>query len=280
MPSPSRYLIAALAAGVASCALPACQHAEEPSLTLASAPLHLILVEDGGDSAEAFAEVEALEPSAEVWSQSAAEMVIEDEDEAADADGVVASESLEDRTRRFLLALAGSAGAVQLGSEATVAAPLERARVAERKEAAPVRRASARAESPAVAAGSVGLTAGAAAPRRLASLSRLTRDAVQPVRALEPHEIRQTIVRQLPRVRACYERILKAEPALRGRLLLSMKVTPSGEVRDGRISDDGIGSEALAHCVENAVASWSFPVGTETVSVDYPVMLKPGTGGW
>ena len=276
MPSWSRLLTGALVAAVA---LPACDHAEEPTLTLASAPLHLIIIEDTGAGLDGFAEVEALDPSIEVWSQAAVEMIIEDEPEDAFEDGVVA-ESLEDRTRRFLLALAGTVGAVELGAAATAPAPAERAPAALRKDVAPVSRASSRVDRSELAAGVAVSGTASETTRRLASLGGLQRAAAQPIKALEPHEIRQTIVRQLPRVRACYERTLKAEPSLSGRLLLSMSVKPSGEVQNARISDDGIGSETLAQCVENAVSSWSFPRGTETVRVDYPVTLKPSSGGW
>ncbi len=277
MPTSHRLFTGILAASVAVVALPACDHAELATLSLASAPLHLIIIEDEGDRADAFAEIEALEPTLEIWTESAVEMIIEDEPEG---DGLVAEESLEDRTRRFLLALAGTAGAVELGAAATAPAPAAQVAPATRREAAPVSRKSKRVETAELASATPQASAGPGPARRLASLQGLSRSATRTVRTLEPQEIRQTIVRQLPRVRACYERTLKAEPTLRGRLLLSMSVQPSGDVKNAHISDDGIGSDALAECVENAVASWSFPRGTETVAVEYPVTLKPSSGGW
>lgn len=274
----NRILTGTLTLGLAA-ALPGCDHAE-PELTLAETPLHLIIIEDLGGGGDSFASIEALDPSLEVWSQSAVEMVIEDEPEFDD--GLVADDSLETKTRRFLLALAGTAGAADLAAAATAPAPTaEVAPAPSRTEAAPVRRTSKRAEQAEVAASVEQDPRSAMGPsRRIAALSGMSRTSVRTVKALEPHEIRQTIVRQLPKVRACYERTLKAEPQLRGRLVLSMKVQPEGTVKNARISDDGIGSDALSACVESAVSSWRFPEGTEAVAVDYPVTLKPGNGGW
>jgi hypothetical protein len=276
----TRILTIAAAAGLVVTTLPACDHAEETSLSLASAPLHLIIIEDDGSGLDGFANIEGLDPSTEVWSQAAVEMVIEDETEFDD--GLVEEEGFEHRTRRFLLALAGTAGAAELAAAATAPTTAAvRDAAPARRETAAVSRTSSRddsAELAAVAAPS--RSTGLAPATRMASLSSMARPGVRPVKALEAHEIRQTIVRQLPKVRACYERTLKAEPSLRGRLVLSMSVKPTGDVSGAHISDDGIGSNTLTECVENAVASWSFPRGTETVAVDYPVTLKPSNGGW
>ncbi len=277
-PPLSRVLTGVFAIGLGALTLPACGQPDQPSLRLASAPMHLILIEEDGADAAGHAVVEALDPRVEAWSPSTADILIED---APEDDGLADAEDLGVRTRRFLLALAGSAGAVELGAAATSADPAGwSSPLSARPEVSHVR-ASSREDAPAALAtpATEGLAAVGPQPR-LASLEGMSRTAVRTARAREPGEIRETNVHQLPRVRASYERTLKAEPTLRGRLLLAMKVLPSGEVADARISEDGVGSAALSTCVENAVSSWSFPPGTETVAVEYPVTLKPGHGGW
>ncbi len=251
----------------------------EPSveLTLASTPLHMIIIEDEGGSDGLAWDIDGLDPSMEVWSQSAVEMIIEDEPDHTEVDRL----AFQDTTRRFMLALAGTAGAAASAANIvapTTAEPAPRAR----REAVPTSRQSS---SAAASQGEVAVLAapsapGRVAPARLASLGKMDKAMVRPRAALEPHEIRQTIVRQLPKVKACYERALKAEGGLRGRLVLSLDVQPEGNVTGARISDDGIGNDTLSACVVKAVDSWRFPAGTETVSVEYPVSLKPSSGTW
>jgi TonB family protein len=97
---------------------------------------------------------------------------------------------------------------------------------------------------------------------------------LQQAAPLSADQIRSAIERQLPRVRACYERELKAEQGLAGRMVLAMNVQAGGTVTSASISDDEVGHDELAACVVRAVETFRFPAGTESVAVEYPVNFK------
>lgn len=248
-----------------------------PELSLAPTPLHLIIIEDDGGPDGVAWDIEALDPSAEVWSRSAVEMVIEDEPAGIQTDSL----ALKETTRRFMLALAGTAGSAAIAADLTAPIAAESSQPRARRAMAPaVRKASSSESTVELAAMAPRGSSSRVDPGRMAALTGLDKARVRPRKALEPHEIRQTIVRQLPKVRACYERALKKEAHLSGRLVLSLDVQPEGNVSGARIADDGIGNDTLSACVVKAVDSWRFPTGTETVSVEYPVSLKPSSGAW
>lgn len=106
------------------------------------------------------------------------------------------------------------------------------------------------------------------------SITGFHRAELRPVGPLSTDEIQSAIHRQLPKVRQCYERELKSDTNLGGHMILSMQVQPSGVVTRAGVKEEDIGSDELTSCVERAVQSFTFPRGTESVSVEYPVTLK------
>ncbi len=102
-----------------------------------------------------------------------------------------------------------------------------------------------------------------------------SRSLLQLRQELSPEQIRSAIEAQMPRVRACYERQLKSQTDLAGRMVLSLSVQPSGSVSNARIKSDGVGNSDLSTCVVKVVGAWNFPQGSEAVAVEYPVVFKP-----
>ena len=117
-----------------------------------------------------------------------------------------------------------------------------------------------------------GARAGGAASR----LKKPTRTpvAVGP-KSLEPADIKRIVKRQQARVRACYERALKSERRLEGKLTMAWSVKPDGSVDDVAVADDSLGSDKVARCVVGAVARFRFPRSPETVQVEYPMVFSP-----
>lgn len=95
-------------------------------------------------------------------------------------------------------------------------------------------------------------------------------------RELSSASVAKAIKQQIPRVRACYERALKKESDLEGRLTVAWSVEPAGTVTDVQIVQDRVGSEWLNNCVTKAVRRWSFPASANGASVEYPVVLRGG----
>jgi hypothetical protein len=96
---------------------------------------------------------------------------------------------------------------------------------------------------------------------------------------LAPSEVQAVVARSLGQVRACYERALKADESLSGRLMVKWQIQTDGSVDQIEVNQQGIGgNETLASCVMKTIGAWKFPESWEPVDVNYPFMLRPGFG--
>ena len=265
--------IAAATAGLCLLAAAAAflvQGDEGDGLVLLETPYELIIIEDDLD-AESVGVIGTLDPAV-----LAAILIEEDEgwgagDALADASGLIIIE--EDRAERLFAALVGSVGSVDIALP-RLPETLDRVGIASpRRVAAPSRdRVRQTAGIAAMEAEVADVDPG---PSRVA-LNQVQEVVVREVESLTPEIIDSSIRRQLPRVRACYERQLKSDSGLSGRLVLAMSVQPGGAVTRAWITGDQIGDEELTACVTKAVGTFQFPQSTESVAVEYPLHFKAG----
>ncbi|XXX77428.1 AgmX/PglI C-terminal domain-containing protein [Sorangium sp. So ce134] len=92
-----------------------------------------------------------------------------------------------------------------------------------------------------------------------------------------PPEVIQRIVRQsFGRFRLCYERGLRRDARLQGRVAVRFTIDPSGEVVNARDGGSDLPDGAVVSCVIRAFHGLSFPA-PEAGSVDvvYPIQLAP-----
>jgi hypothetical protein len=88
----------------------------------------------------------------------------------------------------------------------------------------------------------------------------------------------------LPRVQECFERALKSDPSLAGRVEVAFELEPAdgggGRVTSGEISDSETRSPLFEACVLQRVAGATFagPKFSEKISVRYPFIFDPGGG--
>ncbi len=87
-------------------------------------------------------------------------------------------------------------------------------------------------------------------------------------------QIRRSIDRQLPRVRACYERSLKQGDYVFGRMGLAWNVETDGSVSSARLTRDAVGDPDLSDCVVRELASWRFPASSDGAEVEYPLTFR------
>lgn len=92
---------------------------------------------------------------------------------------------------------------------------------------------------------------------------------------LSGDQIWQTIASAMGQVRACYERSLKADPDLQGKLLMRWEVQPDGTVADAKVQGDGLGNAKLSECIERRVSRWRFPTASRSTPVEFPFTLRP-----
>jgi TonB family protein len=72
-------------------------------------------------------------------------------------------------------------------------------------------------------------------------------------------------------VKGCYERALKRNPNLSGKIVLRWTITPSGTVQNVEAEND-IGDPEVANCIKQLVSRWRFPApsgGSVDVSIPF-----------
>ncbi len=77
-------------------------------------------------------------------------------------------------------------------------------------------------------------------------------------------------------VRACYERGLKQDPDMAGRVEIEFTIGPLGTVQKASIADSELNNSTVETCIKTAAKAWSFnkPKSGEPVTVQYPFVFK------
>src|SRR5215471_4132482 len=79
---------------------------------------------------------------------------------------------------------------------------------------------------------------------------------------------------RLGAIRGCYERELKRNPGLKGKVVVRFNITPAGRAGDVRIEENSLGSGEVASCIQNLMRSWVFPFKPpDEVPVQYPFLF-------
>ena len=92
---------------------------------------------------------------------------------------------------------------------------------------------------------------------------------------LNPDEVRSTVGRALGGIKACYERALRRDPTLQGRVTISFTIGATGRVTRAVPSNDTIGS-AVSGCVADRFRLISVsPPRNGTVTFSYPFIFQP-----
>ena len=79
--------------------------------------------------------------------------------------------------------------------------------------------------------------------------------------------------------RPCYERALRVNSALQGKLMISVRIDPQGNVCSSSVAQDGIHSPEVANCVIGMFRSAKFPPPSGgCVDVQVPLSFVPREG--
>jgi len=87
----------------------------------------------------------------------------------------------------------------------------------------------------------------------------------------------RTIRRGLNAIRACYERELRRNPMLAGKVTVQFSIQPQGNVTDSKIIKNTTGETAVANCVLKTIRRFRFIPGPEggSVAYSYPFVFAP-----
>src|SRR5688572_12511652 len=89
--------------------------------------------------------------------------------------------------------------------------------------------------------------------------------------SMSKESIQQVIHRSLARVRYCYEKQLRRNPSLGGRVVVFFGIGADGGISDLKISSSTLGDPEVEKCILKALAP---PVSSEPIEV--PVVLSTG----
>jgi len=73
-------------------------------------------------------------------------------------------------------------------------------------------------------------------------------------------------------IQFCYGNELKRDPSLRGKLVVAITVSASGEVTEANVVQNTTGSQRLASCALSQIRDWRFPavpVGATTFQAPF-----------
>jgi hypothetical protein len=93
---------------------------------------------------------------------------------------------------------------------------------------------------------------------------------------LERSEVDAVVKENLSQIRFCYNRGLRSNPSLQGKVVSNFTIGGDGKVLQSRIKNSTLSELIVEDCIKQRVASWNFPKprGGGQVVVSYPFLLK------
>lgn len=93
-----------------------------------------------------------------------------------------------------------------------------------------------------------------------------------------PASLRQALGAKAGQARGCYERALRNNAMLQGRLVVAVRVSPYGSVCSASIASDSLGDPSVASCVAQKFRGATLPKPEGgCVDVQVPISFKPKT---
>jgi hypothetical protein len=79
-------------------------------------------------------------------------------------------------------------------------------------------------------------------------------------------------------IQNCYEKELKRNPTLKGKVVVRFSIGTSGRVSEIDIEENTLGNDAVSSCIKTVIRSWIFPFKPPSeVPVAYPFVFSPAS---
>lgn len=90
-------------------------------------------------------------------------------------------------------------------------------------------------------------------------------------------EIRRVVVQHRQEIQRCYEKTLRQNPTLAGKVKVAWTISAQGTTQDVASAEDELGDQATVSCLLATVRRWRFPkpADGQPVQVSYPWVFKP-----
>jgi len=93
---------------------------------------------------------------------------------------------------------------------------------------------------------------------------------------LDKSEVDAVVLENISQIRFCYNRGLRTNPGLQGKVISLFTIGSEGSVKASRLKDSTLAAPDVEDCIKSRVAMWKFPKprGGGEVTVNYPFLLK------
>ena len=96
--------------------------------------------------------------------------------------------------------------------------------------------------------------------------------------ALDSAAIARVVRGRMRMVRDCYERELKRDPGLAGKIEIEFTIGEDGKVEEAYVSNNAMGSDAVGACIVGRIRRWRFPQPDGgSVTVNFPFIFTPSS---
>jgi outer membrane biosynthesis protein TonB len=92
---------------------------------------------------------------------------------------------------------------------------------------------------------------------------------------LDPNIIVKEVKARMGAIKACYERSLKRNPNLSGKIAMRWTITPAGTVSGVEVDQDSMGDPEVSSCIKSQISHWRFPAPAGgSVEVQFPFVFQ------
>jgi len=92
---------------------------------------------------------------------------------------------------------------------------------------------------------------------------------------LDPNIVAKEVRSRIGAVKACYDRALKKNPNLSGKIVVHWTITPAGTVSGVDMETDSVGDPEVATCIKQLISRWRFPAPSGgAVEVSFPFVFQ------
>lgn len=97
--------------------------------------------------------------------------------------------------------------------------------------------------------------------------------------SLDSGAIAKVVQSRMRMVQDCYNRELKRDPSLAGKIEIEFTIGEDGRVESARVSNNKMGSDAVGECIIGRIKSWRFPKPEGgSVTVNFPFIFASSGG--
>jgi hypothetical protein len=120
---------------------------------------------------------------------------------------------------------------------------------------------------------SEGGTGSAAAEKKVSGVVKSEAPAVDG--ELDPGLVAKEVKSRLGAIKACYERALKRNPSLSGKVVIHWTITAAGTVSGADVEQDTLGDAEVSSCIKSLISRWRFPAPAGgSVDVSFPFVFQ------